>query len=547
MKRRHSDQDAQSRSDTSSNGIDTETDVGHSGASSAQNTRRVREKMLSHSASPSAPPHPPSQPVKKKRTRTLTTPHQSAALHALLAQSRFPTTAMREQVGRSIGLSARKVQVWFQASISLVPLVFVNLPANSQNQRQKARRPRDSKNQGSPVAPARPPQYGPFPNVPAAPFLHSSASSTVNPPSLPSDELYATTHSASAPFVHFNANRGQQQQPASSSGLSGPGVPGVASSSSSSSFAAPPRFPHTPQRQQQPQMQTLAPLAEPSSQTRSPLTRDVHSINSTSSARQVMPSRDFTFNHPFPPLHLQVPEPSGVLSAGQNQYPTMIPLRPLTASSHHSLVLSSSTSSGRPRSQHTSSPSSSSPSPPSSFAHASASVSESRPQTPVSSFLVPRHRDLPRLRILPLHVPESPYTNTHANNTHAHARHVHVQQQQQRSALPRYSPPPLSLPPPPRDPTRFSHSQPPPDRALPSLFRSTSSTSSRGGEISPVPAHASMSASVSSSSSRARRFDPVREAASECSRSGSLGTDTMSTGTPPRIDTPKRLTTSLMK
>ncbi|KAI0271225.1 hypothetical protein BGY98DRAFT_937061 [Russula aff. rugulosa BPL654] len=192
MKRRHSDQDAQSRSDASSNGIDTETDVGHSGASSAQNTRRMREKMLRHSASPSTPPHPP-QPIKKKRTRTLTTPHQSAALHALLAQSRFPTTAMREQVGRSIGLSARKVQ----------------------NQRQKARRPRDSKNQGSPAAPARPPQYGAFPNVPAAPFLHPSASSTVNSP----DDLYSTSHSASAPFVQFNGNRGQQQQqePASSS------------------------------------------------------------------------------------------------------------------------------------------------------------------------------------------------------------------------------------------------------------------------------------------------------------------------------------------
>jgi hypothetical protein len=478
--------------------------------------------MLNHSASP---PHPP-PPVKKKRTRTLTTPQQSAALHALLAQSRFPTTAMREQVGRSIGLSARKVQVWFQ------------------NQRQKARRPRDSKNQGSPVAPARPPQYGAFPNVPVAPFLHSSASSTVNPPSLPSDELYATTRSASAPFVHFNANRAQQQPATSSGRLSGPGVPGAASSSSSS-FTAPPHFPHTPQLQQQPQMQTLPPLADPSPQARSPLTRDVHSISSASSARQVMPSRDFTFNHPFPPLHLQVPETSGVLGAGQNQYPTMIPLRPLTASSHRSLALSSNTSSGRPRSQYSSSSSSSSPpSPPSPFAPASASVSGSRPQTPVSSFLVPRHRDLPRLRIVPLHVPESPHTNTHANNTDAHASvhvHVHVQRQPQRSALPRYSPPPLSLPP---DPTRFSHSQPPSDRALPSLFRSTSSTS-RGDEISPVPAaHASISES-SSYSSRARRFDPVREAASECSRSGSLGTDSsMSTGTPPRIDTPKRLTTS---
>ncbi|KAI6040172.1 hypothetical protein EDC04DRAFT_2602695 [Pisolithus marmoratus] len=61
-------------------------------------------------------------PPKKKRTRTLTTPHQSAALHELLAKSRFPTTAMREEVGRRIGLSARKVQ----------------------NQRQKSRRPQGS-------------------------------------------------------------------------------------------------------------------------------------------------------------------------------------------------------------------------------------------------------------------------------------------------------------------------------------------------------------------------------------------------------------------
>ncbi|KAG7085392.1 hypothetical protein E1B28_002954 [Marasmius oreades] len=80
---------------------------------------------------------------KKKRTRTLTTPHQSAVLHALLAQSRFPTTAMREEVGRAIGLSARKVQIWFQ------------------NQRQKARRPRPQ------TESTRPPQYhyGPFPSA----------------------------------------------------------------------------------------------------------------------------------------------------------------------------------------------------------------------------------------------------------------------------------------------------------------------------------------------------------------------------------------------
>ncbi|KAJ7908858.1 hypothetical protein B0H13DRAFT_1715135 [Mycena leptocephala] len=89
---------------------------------------------------------PPVAPLKKKRTRTLTTPHQSAVLHALLAQSRFPTTAMREEVGRSIGLSARKVQIWFQ------------------NQRQKARRPGSQSDTSQPGAP----HYSSFPNAPSS-------------------------------------------------------------------------------------------------------------------------------------------------------------------------------------------------------------------------------------------------------------------------------------------------------------------------------------------------------------------------------------------
>ncbi|KAF7416377.1 hypothetical protein PC9H_002642 [Pleurotus ostreatus] len=88
----------------------------------------------------------PAAPVRKKRTRTLTTPHQSSVLHALLAQSRFPTTAMREEVGRAIGLSARKVQ----------------------NQRQKARRPRSQ----SDAPPAQPAQYEPYANVPER-FLYN--------------------------------------------------------------------------------------------------------------------------------------------------------------------------------------------------------------------------------------------------------------------------------------------------------------------------------------------------------------------------------------
>ncbi|KAL1686533.1 hypothetical protein GGG16DRAFT_117800 [Schizophyllum commune] len=106
-------------------------------------------------------PDVPVQP-KKKRTRTLTTPHQSAVLHALLAQSRFPTTAMREEVGRSIGLSARKVQIWFQ------------------NQRQKARRPKKQQQQQEQQAAAgasgsgsrdQPPGFEPFSQL-HEPYAH---------------------------------------------------------------------------------------------------------------------------------------------------------------------------------------------------------------------------------------------------------------------------------------------------------------------------------------------------------------------------------------
>ncbi|QRV96007.1 homeobox domain protein [Ceratobasidium sp. AG-Ba] len=52
----------------------------------------------------------PVLPAPKKRTRTLMTPDQLTALHRLLAMTRFPTTEQREQCGREIGLSARRVQ-----------------------------------------------------------------------------------------------------------------------------------------------------------------------------------------------------------------------------------------------------------------------------------------------------------------------------------------------------------------------------------------------------------------------------------------------------
>jgi hypothetical protein len=88
MKRESSDDEGQSRSDVSShdagNVADTEMDTG----SGAENIPQVGERR-----GDSAPPLPP-QPAKKKRTRTLTTPHQSAVLHALLAQVCRPLRPM---------------------------------------------------------------------------------------------------------------------------------------------------------------------------------------------------------------------------------------------------------------------------------------------------------------------------------------------------------------------------------------------------------------------------------------------------------------------
>ncbi|PIL34641.1 transcription factor [Ganoderma sinense ZZ0214-1] len=169
---------------------------------------------------------PEGAPPKKKRTRTLTTPHQAAVLHALLAQSRFPTTQMREEVGRSIGLSARKVQ----------------------NQRQKARRPRGQATTTS--APlTRPPQFGPFTNAPpggaasdispTAMTMHSGSSAsadgffprglggmsempygTAGPSSRGPLERFAPAHRD----AYFPEEYGRVGAP--SAQLAGPGIPG---------------------------------------------------------------------------------------------------------------------------------------------------------------------------------------------------------------------------------------------------------------------------------------------------------------------------------
>ncbi|KAF8811317.1 hypothetical protein BYT27DRAFT_7221647 [Phlegmacium glaucopus] len=191
-----------------------------SGSPSDSQTEMAVEKV--ERPEPLAPT--PTSP-KKKRTRTLTTPQQSAVLHALLAKSRFPTTAMREDVGRSIGLSARKVQ----------------------NQRQKARRPRSQSD--APLT--RPPQYGPFPNAPGP------VSGAHGFEGHPTAHMSYTTQST--------ISETQSSQSDTPARLLGPGMPGPAVYAPRTyqpmpmpSTSAPPiesRFPgsHTPLRSESPQ------------------------------------------------------------------------------------------------------------------------------------------------------------------------------------------------------------------------------------------------------------------------------------------------------
>lgn len=140
--------------------------------------------------------------AKKKRTRTLTTPHQAAVLYALLAQSRFPTTAMREEVGRSIGLSARKVQIWFQ------------------NQRQKARRPRSQTETNSNTA-------QPLSAFPSFPQYSASSSSSNRPETNPSLLPPLSSSSSSYQLQSSSAPESYSHLSDPPSQLLGPGVPGL--------------------------------------------------------------------------------------------------------------------------------------------------------------------------------------------------------------------------------------------------------------------------------------------------------------------------------
>ncbi|KAN0064291.1 hypothetical protein ACQY0O_002477 [Thecaphora frezii] len=52
--------------------------------------------------------------LRSKRTRQLLTPDQTKVLYRLLEKTRFPPTQVREAVAKQLGISPRKVQVWFQ-------------------------------------------------------------------------------------------------------------------------------------------------------------------------------------------------------------------------------------------------------------------------------------------------------------------------------------------------------------------------------------------------------------------------------------------------
>ncbi|KAF7361307.1 Homeobox protein OTX1 [Mycena sanguinolenta] len=130
-----------------------------------QETRQEGDTEEHEGMNPHSETSPPPVAPLKKRTRTLTTPHQSAVLHALLAQSRFPTTAVR---GR--GRTLHRTQCTESPSELSPPFVcFCSARSHTlmkiwfQHQRQKARR---SGSQSDASSQPGPPYYTSFPNAP---------------------------------------------------------------------------------------------------------------------------------------------------------------------------------------------------------------------------------------------------------------------------------------------------------------------------------------------------------------------------------------------
>ncbi|KAK2462173.1 hypothetical protein APHAL10511_005805 [Amanita phalloides] len=186
---------------------------------------------------------------------------------------------MREEVGRSIGLSARKVQIWFQ------------------NQRQKARRPG-----GQSEASCRGrPQYGAFSSAPPVPEYGNQLSFNTRPDvnSLPLIQLASSSSQSLQPTGDYvSTPESYSTLSDTPSQLLGPGVPGLhmrprgaplGGSSSSTSISLP-------------QMDQL--------DVNYPATRSVHRNSPPNSPNSV---------------HL-LPPPLSVPSHLQDAYPTLPPL-----------------------------------------------------------------------------------------------------------------------------------------------------------------------------------------------------------------------------
>ncbi|KAH8980118.1 hypothetical protein EDB92DRAFT_1954302 [Lactarius akahatsu] len=200
--------------------------------------------------------------------------------------------------GRSIGLSARKVQVWFQ------------------NQRQKARRPR---NQGSDPL-TRPPQYGAFPTC-SRWYTPSGG-----PSSFPLGEGQSPFYMAPpAPFIRFNAGQGSPSRKT----LSGRRLQVREPVRLDiylvlASLDPAPHWLHDSRRHRPP---VNIPIRGSPRTTANPC--------APTGPPAVMPSREFTFSLPFPPLH--VPETSPGAHFSQTRFPPPPPLshHPVAASPQH--------------------------------------------------------------------------------------------------------------------------------------------------------------------------------------------------------------------
>lgn len=64
--------------------------------------------------SPDSDPQEPHKKTYKKRIRTVMTTLQSKTLRNAFKRNHFPSTDAREELARSLGMSARSVQIWFQ-------------------------------------------------------------------------------------------------------------------------------------------------------------------------------------------------------------------------------------------------------------------------------------------------------------------------------------------------------------------------------------------------------------------------------------------------